>query len=215
MVGRWPFPGVSPRSSPVTGQGSFPPPALPGLVGTTSPSAICHGRPRSSRIGRCPGVAGSGHRDRLPLLRLGSLRTCCHHYPGGTAGCASRSLPRRRRPSPFVWRVSSHDDVSRPARCSLALRPVRFAVLPRRSFPRMLQVIRHLLTRPRCFRPERELPGGGRTHLTETPLDKAHTRTSLSEPSGRLPWAARTLMTASQDAGRASVFTARRRPNRT
>src|SRR3954463_7588038 len=42
-----------------------------------------------------------------------------------------RQLQRgRHRPSPFVWRVGSHDDVSRPARCSLALRPVRFAVLP-------------------------------------------------------------------------------------
>ena len=48
----------------------------------------------------------------------------------------------------------------------------------------MLQVIRHLLTRPRCFRPERELPGGGRTHLTETPLDKAHTSTT---PNGSSP----------------------------
>ena len=204
MVGRRPFPGVSPRSSPVTGQGSFPPPALPGLAGTTSPSAICRGRPRPSRIGRCPGVAGSGHRDRLPLLRLGSLRTCCHHYPGGTAKCASRSLPRRRRPSPFVWRVGSHDDVSRPARCSLALRPVRFAVLPRRSFPRMLQVIRHLLTRPRCFRPERELPGGGRTHLTETPLDKAHTPTPSSGRSGRSPWGAKTPCSPARTVARAT-----------
>ena len=55
----------------------------------------------------------------------------------------------------------------------------------------MLQVIRHLLTRPRCFRPERELPGGGRTHLTETPLDKAHIRTPSSGQSDRSPWAAR------------------------
>ena len=93
MVGRWPFPGVSPRSSPVTGQGPFPPPALPGLVGPTSPSAICRGRPRPSRARRCPVGAAPGHRGRLPLLRLGSPRTCCHHYPGGTAGCASRSLP--------------------------------------------------------------------------------------------------------------------------
>ncbi len=33
----------------------------------------------------------------------------------------------------------------------------------------MLQTIRHLLIRPRCFRSERESPGGVRTHLTETP----------------------------------------------
>jgi hypothetical protein len=37
-------------------------------------------------------------------------RACCHHYPGGISGCVSRSLHRRRRPSPFVWRVGSHID---------------------------------------------------------------------------------------------------------
>ena len=35
---------------------------------------------------------------------------CCHHYPGGIAGCVSRSLRRRRRPSPLLWRVGSHID---------------------------------------------------------------------------------------------------------
>src|SRR3954453_4074750 len=116
-----------------------------------------------------------------------------------------RQLQRgRHRPSPFVWRVGSHDDVSRPARCSLALRPVRFAVLPRRCFPRMLQVIRHLLTRPGCFRPERELPGGGRTHLTEAPLDKAHTPTPSSARSGRSRWGARMPCSPAAMAGRAT-----------
>jgi len=37
-------------------------------------------------------------------------RACCHHYPGGIAGCVSRSLHRRRRLSPFEWRVGSHID---------------------------------------------------------------------------------------------------------
>lgn len=49
--------------------------------------------------------------------------------------------------------------VSGPARCSLALRPARSAGLPKRPFPRVLQVIRRLLTRPGCFRLERELAG--------------------------------------------------------
>lgn len=73
-----------------------------------------------------------------------------------TAGYASRSLLRRQRPSPFSRWVGSHDDVSRPARRSLALRPVRFTALQKRTFPQMLQTIRHLLIRPRCFRSERE-----------------------------------------------------------
>ncbi len=101
----------------------------------------------------CPPV---GSATDFPLLHFGFLHTCCRHYPGGTAGCASRSLPRQQRPSPLSWRVGSHDDVSRPARRSLALRPVRFAALQKRTLPRMLQTIRHLPIRPRCFRSERE-----------------------------------------------------------
>ena len=49
--------------------------------------------------------------------------------------------------------------VSGPAQCSLALRPARSAGLQKRSFPGVLQVIRRLLTRPGCFRLERELAG--------------------------------------------------------
>src|SRR4051794_16237615 len=56
----------------------------------------------------------------------------------------------------------------------------------------MRKAIRPVLTRLGCFRPQRELPGRGRIHLTETPLDEAHTRTSSSEPSGRSPWDERT-----------------------
>src|SRR3954447_307098 len=111
-----------------------------------------------------------------------------------------RQLQRgRHRPSPFVWRGGSHDDGLRPARCSLALRPVRFAVLPRRCFPRMLQVIRHLLTRPGCFRPERELPGGGRTHLRH--LWTRHTPTSSSGQSGRMAYPFEPTMLSSPGAG--------------
>src|ERR1700679_857014 len=46
----------------------------------------------------------------FPCCALLMSRACCHHYPGGISGCGSRSLHRRRRPSPFVWRVGSHID---------------------------------------------------------------------------------------------------------
>ena len=66
--------------------------------------------------------AGAGPRGfavgaELPLLAtiadfhccaLLMSRACCHHYPGGISGCVSRSLHRRRRPSPLLWRVGSH-----------------------------------------------------------------------------------------------------------
>ena len=49
--------------------------------------------------------------------------------------------------------------LSRPAQCSLALRPARSADLQKRPFLRVLQTIRRLLIRPECFRLEREFAG--------------------------------------------------------
>jgi hypothetical protein len=49
--------------------------------------------------------------------------------------------------------------ISRPARCSLALRPARPADLLTRPFLKVLQTIRFLLIRFKCFRLERELAG--------------------------------------------------------
>src|SRR3954470_6744509 len=44
----------------------------------------------------------------FPCCALSMFRACCHHYPGRTSGCVSRSLPRWHRPSPLFWRVGSH-----------------------------------------------------------------------------------------------------------
>ena len=104
--------GVSPRSSPVTGQGSFPPPALPGLAGTTSPSAICRGRPPTSGSAVAPELPAPGHRDRLPLSRPVLSARAATTTPVGPPSARVSLASRRRRPSPFVWRVGSHDDVS-------------------------------------------------------------------------------------------------------
>ena len=62
----------------------------------------------------------------FPCCALLMSRACCHHYPGGIAGCVARSLHRRQRPSPSVWRVGSHIDCF--SQCSLTLRPARSAV---------------------------------------------------------------------------------------
>ena len=50
-------------------------------------------------------------------------------------------------------------DLSRPARCSLTLQPARSADPLKGPFLAVLQVIRRLLTRPECFRLEREFAG--------------------------------------------------------
>jgi hypothetical protein len=73
--------------------------------------------------------------------------------------CVSRSLPPRLRPSPLEWRVGSHNDISRPAQCSLTLRPARTVDPHKGHIFGVLQVIRCLLTRPEYFRLERELAG--------------------------------------------------------
>ena len=49
--------------------------------------------------------------------------------------------------------------LSRPAQCSLALRPARTADPQKGPFPEVLQTIRFLLIRFKCFRLEREVAG--------------------------------------------------------
>lgn len=114
-------------------QGTFAPPALPGFVTTTPPSAIRVGRLHLSRDRRCQSCR-PGTRVDFPCCTCDHCSACCHHYPGGTVGCGSRSLLQRRRPSSLLWRVGFHNDLSRPAQCSLTLRPAEFADLLRGRF---------------------------------------------------------------------------------
>ena len=93
-------------------QGFFPPPALPGFIGTTSPSAICVERPHPSRARRCHRGCHRDHiRTGFPCCAQVLSRTCRHHYPGGTIGCESRSLPQPQRPSSLLWRVGFRIDI--------------------------------------------------------------------------------------------------------
>jgi putative transposase len=64
--------------------------------------------------------------------------------------------------------------LSRPAQCSLTLRPAWPTAPQKGTFPGVLQTIRRLLIRPRCFRLERELPGGICTHGTGAPWQGTH-----------------------------------------
>jgi len=94
---------------------------------------------------------------------------CRHHYPGGIP-CSVSFCSEERRPSPLLWRIGFHDDLSRPARCSLTLQPAWLAdLLFRDLFLVVLQLICYLLNRSRCFWLERCCqPGfapGEREHL--------------------------------------------------
>ena len=160
-----------------TRQGPFPPPALPGFVGSTDPSAICCRRRWSSRIRRWIKLSVSTATD-FPCCALSMSRTCCHHYPGGIVRCVSRSLPSRRRPSPLVWRVGSHNDGF--GACSVFTRVTARAV----RWPPEEVVSRSASGHSSPPDPPRVLPAGARVSRPgfspgrTVHLDKAHTPTS-------------------------------------
>jgi hypothetical protein len=177
------LPALMPLRTPSSNSGPFPPPALPGLTGTTNPSAIPAGPACPSRASGCKPLP---HTDRDFPCCLGSpLRTCRRQYPGGIAGSdRSRGRPiptvpmaQRRRPSPEVWRVGSHITAfgacsAFTTRCGL---PARGATLwpfaskaPAVSLPppplRLLPAGAN------------QVPGGDRTHGRPLPYHGAHTR---------------------------------------
>ena len=152
--------GLSALPSPGSGQGSFPPPALPGLNGTTNPSAICIRRRWPSRVRRWRRGTTSLPRSQTSLVAHCScpVRAAITTPVESSAAFLARftddgGLPRLNGGSAPTLTVS------RPAQCSLTLRPARSAVPLKGSFLEVLQAIRRLLTRPECFRLEREFAG--------------------------------------------------------
>ena len=126
----------------LSNQGSFPPPALPGFRGTTSPSATLPARPapHGVPVGVCAPPTG------LPvLLPSPSSMRAAATTPAEPAGArvvhfpAGGSLPQTTDGSAPALHVS------RPARRSLALRPAWSLDHPRRSVT------------PECFKPCRHL----------------------------------------------------------
>ena len=86
-------------AAPVPDQGSFPPPALPGLIGTTPLSPTPQGRFRALRRHRRPASLASRPRG-FPRYTRPLFRTCRRHFPDVTVGCAHSPLPQRRR---HIW----------------------------------------------------------------------------------------------------------------
>lgn len=135
-----------------SGQGPFPPPALPGFTGTASPppSAPAASLPRGRGVGyECP----SSPRAQTSLV--------AYCLDPGRAAITTPVEPQVAVLVPFTRDVglprycgesASTSALSGPARCSLALRPARTADPPKGPFPEVLQTIRCLLIRFRCFR---------------------------------------------------------------
>jgi hypothetical protein len=138
------------------------------VVRTPPPSAPAGAGPRGFAVDQP--AADRGRRGRLPLLRTGSLPCVLPPLPRwDRRGRVSLACPSTAAfPVQLVGRLP-HRTLSRPARCSLALRPAWPAGPREGPFPEVLQTIRHLLIRPGCFRLERELPGGTCTHGTSAP----------------------------------------------
>src|SRR5580698_8088643 len=84
--------------------GSFPPPALPGLNGTTTLSGSRGDRCQTASLRPLPSPATGLPRLRDPLSRRAVPLT-----PMDRSGCVCRLLPRSVLPSPFSGRVGVHD----------------------------------------------------------------------------------------------------------
>ena len=143
----------------VLNQGPFPPPALPGFIGTTSPSAT----PRSPvpPLARHRLAAGPQPLRRASRVALSSpfmqavdttpaqsVGACFAHFP--TNDCLPRAQVGSACALPF----------SRPAQRLLTLRPACSPNPLKDPLHRRLQPIRYLHGCSDCYRPERKLPGG-------------------------------------------------------
>jgi len=108
-------------------QGSFPPPELPGFIGTSDPLRRPNGPPPFDDV-RHP----SDHSGPPPLT-LNAFLTCCAHYPGGPSvpdGYRFSAIPGRVIPDLCGLPLSragsaSTLQLSGPAEASYSLRPAR------------------------------------------------------------------------------------------
>ena len=138
-------------------EGSFPPPALPGFLSTTSPT---DSPPRPVWPSQASGWSlAQDHAMGSPVLPQFSLCTCRRHYPGGAAGCLS--LPS---PAVAAFPVKSS---GQPPHCYFrGLLSVYSSYSPHTRgvtndpFHRRLQTGRRLPACSDCYRLERPLPGG-------------------------------------------------------
>lgn len=119
----------------------------------------------------------------FPCCTVDLYPACCHHYPGGTIGCVSRSLLRRRRPSSLLGRVGFHNGISRPARCSFALRPAGSVDLLRGRFKKCFSPFVTSWTAPCTSGRSESWPGRFCTDVSTVPWQG--TPNNLSERSLR------------------------------
>jgi hypothetical protein len=113
FVGSHHSPCPSPRRAASLNSGPFPPPELPGFLGTTSPSATPGGPAcpsRASGWGLAPHRRGFPCCRRFPCVDMPSPLPRWDRWFGsfGMRGSQPLGSPQRRRPSPLSRRVGSH-----------------------------------------------------------------------------------------------------------
>jgi len=127
---------------------------------TTNPSAICVRRRWPSRVVVGVELPLPTTVADFPCCALFMSRACCHHYPAGSPA-AYRARFTGDGDLPRCYGGSAPTlTISRPARCSLTLRPARSAGPLQGSFLEVLQAIRRLLTRPSASGWSESLPAG-------------------------------------------------------
>ena len=100
----------------------------------------------------------------FPCCTQPLFHTCRRHYPGGTVGCPHRSLPQRRRPSPKFRRVGFRIALFEACSAFTARYGLCACQVPTDPLHQKLRPVRYLHGRSDCYRLERHLPGGIRTH---------------------------------------------------
>ena len=160
-------------------QGFFPPPALPGISGTTSPSATPTARPvpRGIPVGACHATDGA---SRVATLSI--FHACQHHYPGGSARCVRCCSSRDAvgLPLPLVGSAPATNFVeacsvfTRVLACMVA-EPPKAALYHSASIYIVTSVNRH-----GCYQPEQQLLGGDSHPARKARLSTAHKRRSYT-----------------------------------
>jgi hypothetical protein len=134
--------------------GSFPPPALPGLNSTTTPSDPHLCRRLSASLRPLPSLMMG-----LPRLPASPFQRAVPITPADQGGCACRLLPRLRGLPRYSGGSASATSLSRPAQASLTLRPARLLNRPRRPLSRGFDMAGYLTKPLLSYQINRQLSG--------------------------------------------------------
>jgi len=161
-------------------QGSFPPPALPGFLGTTSPSATRSARTPHVSVRPGDGVSETGF-PCCPLFLAGMLSPTT---PAKWIGLVVRYCPVHGSLPPVQAGSAFASCLSGPPRCSLTLRPASLQTARSCLLSPRLQSLRCLRNRWDSYPAGTTFAGAGLSPAGTTDLCTAHVdQYSIQGPS--------------------------------